>query len=104
MGKIKEFFLSKLMLKFVYVGAGLIAGHLIGFLAADNVQLILGHIFKDPTLLPGAGKYLEAIISSGLVFASTFVFHHVHESAILPAIKQQIENAKIEASNIAKNG
>lgn len=83
----KDFILNKLFLKLAYMGGGLLAGHVIGFLALAHTQAILGQFFKDPSLLPGAAGRLEAYISSGVALLSVFASHYFHEEVVLPRVK-----------------
>ena len=81
----KNFLLHELTARLIYFGAALAAAHAVAFLAAAHSQMILSNIFRDPSLLPGAQKYLEAAVSSGLLVAGEFLFHVVNKQALEPA-------------------
>jgi hypothetical protein len=88
MQAIKEILLHKLTLRLIYMATALSTSHIIAFLMSSYSQTILGHVFKDPTLQPGAKDYLEAAISSLLLMAGEFVYHFIHTNFILPHVKQ----------------
>ena len=86
----KDFLTNKLFLKLAYMGAGLLAGHLVAFLATSHVQTLLGQIVKDPTPLPGASATIDKWIITGITFLSVFASHYFHESVVIPQVNKTV--------------
>lgn len=92
MGAVKEFFLSKLVLRLLYIAAAFSTSHIVGLAASPKVTTFLanaGILFKvtDPMALK---TYITAMMLAG----GEVAYHYFHEKVIIPRVDPALNPPK----------
>ena len=81
----KEFFLSKIVLRLTYIVGAYTASHFVALFASQNAQTFLNSSgilleIKDP-------QKLKTSLTALFLMSGEFVYHFIHEKFILPHVE-----------------